>query len=86
MWHSLLKHFLGSRFAEPEDVPDLPQFRLVDTFHSCTDSVVKEAISDLFTKKSQLRVFVATVAFGMGTDCPNVRQVIHVGPADDMES
>ena len=85
---TLFKHFLGSGFTESEDAPDLPQFRLVDMFHSCTDSVVKETISDLFTKKSQLRVVVATVtvAFGMGIDCPDVRQVIHVGPPDDIES
>ena len=83
---TLYLYFLGSGFTEPEDAPDLPQFRLVDMSHSCTDSVVKETISDLFTKKSHLRVVVATVAFGMGIDCPDVRQVIHVGPPDDIES
>ena len=32
------------------------------------------------------RVVVATVAFGMGIDCPDVRQVVHVGPPEDVES
>ena len=54
-------------------------------YHSCTDSVLKETISDLFSKKSHLRIVVATVAFGMGIDCPDVRQVIH-GPPEDLES
>ena len=79
------KDFLGNGFTEPEDAPDHPQFRLVEMYHSCTDPVVKESISNLFTKNSHLRVLVATVAFGMGIDCPDVRQVIHVGPPEDVE-
>ena len=79
------KDFLGNGFTEPEDAPDLPQFRLVEMYHSCTDPVVKESISNLFTKNSHLRVLVATVVFGMGIDCPDVRQVIHVGQPEDIE-
>ena len=55
-------------------------------YHSCTDTVVKKSICDRFTKESSLRVVVATVAFGMGIDCPDVRQVVHVSPAEDIES
>lgn len=29
---------------------------------------------------------MATIAFGMGLDCPNVRKVIHWGPSSDVES
>ena len=29
---------------------------------------------------------VATVAFGMGLDCPNVRQIIHWGPPSDVDA
>ena len=36
-----------------------------------------------FTTQSSLRIVIATVAFGMGIDCPDVRQIIHWGiPAD----
>ena len=34
----------------------------------------------------QLRVVIATVAFGMGIDCRNVTQVIHMLPPPDVES
>ena len=33
----------------------------------------------------RIRVVVATVAFGIGLDCPNVR-IIHWGPPSDIES
>jgi len=55
-------------------------------FHSSTDPVVKECILKSFCQPSCLRVVIATVAFGMGIDCPDVRQVIHVGPPEDLES
>ncbi len=62
------------------------EFRLVDMFMSCTDQEVKDSIIKLFSKTSNLRVIVATMAFGMGIDCPNVRQVIHYGSPSDVES
>ena len=55
-------------------------------FLSCTDTVVKDDILRTFTQQSCLRIVIATVAFGMGVDCPDVRQVIHVGPPNDLES
>ena len=33
-----------------------------------------------------LRIVVATVAFGMGIDCKDVRQIVHVGLPDDVSS
>ena len=77
---------MESGLTEPMDAPDLLQFQLVNMYPSCIDSVVNESICDLFTKNSHLRVVVATIAFGMGIDCPDVRQVVHVGPPEDVES
>ena len=39
-----------------------------------------------FTKPSQLRIVIATIAFGMGIDCPDVHHIIHFGPPDDVEA
>ena len=61
-------------------------FRLVDMFTACTTPVVKETILQSFCNSSRiLPVVIATVAFGMGLDCPNVRRVIHWGPSADIE-
>ena len=77
---------LGHTFTEPKGAPDIPKFRLVDMFLSCMDTVVKESIISMFTQESYLRVVGATVAFGMGIDCLDVRQVIHIVTPSDVES
>ena len=55
-------------------------------YMSCTDLTVKEKVVEEFTRESSLRIVIATVAFGMGIDCHNVRQVIRMGPPCDLES
>ena len=77
---------LEGGFVEPSDAPDLSRFKLVEMFTSCTDDGVKVQIISLFTSELPLRIVCATVAFGMGLDCTDVRQVIHVGAPDDVES
>ena len=59
-----LRYCLGKQFTEPVDAPDLPEFRLVDMFHSSVDVEIKEHILKSFTKPSHLRVVIATVASG----------------------
>lgn len=81
-----LSQRLGYEFTEPIDAPNIPRFRLVDMYTSVTDSQHKELMISLFTRPSQLRVVIATVAFGLGIDCPDVRQIIHVGMTEDVES
>lgn len=58
----------------------------MDMFTSVTDKSIKDEIIERFTKQSQLRIVVATVAFGLGINCPDVRQIVHVGAPDDTES
>lgn len=56
-------------------------------FTACTHSNVKEIILKQFRNPdSCLRVVVATIAFGTGLDCPNVRHVVHWGLPPDIES
>ncbi|XP_064395283.1 ATP-dependent DNA helicase RecQ-like [Halichondria panicea] len=65
--------YLGAAFTNPDDAPDLPEFRLVDMFTSVTDPAHKSEIIRLFKGDGNLRIVVATMEFGMGVDCPNIR-------------
>ena len=82
----LFRTKMGSNFLHPSDAPDLSKFRLVEMFTSCTAPSVKSEILKSFTSStSPLRVVIATIAFGLGIDCPDIRQITHLGPTDDVE-
>ena len=82
-----LKSVLDKEMMDPIGYPDVSQFRLIDMFTACTTPDVKESIVKSFTQlDGKLRIIIATVAFGMGMDCPNVRRIIHWGPPSDVES
>ena len=55
-------------------------------FTHCTHSSVKKKIIEQFTIPSTLRTVIATIAFGMGINCPDIRQVIHWGVPEDPEA
>ena len=77
---------LGESITKLIGEPNLARFRLVDVFTSVTDQHQKDGIINAFTRPSQLWVVIATIAFGMGIDCPDVRQIVHIGLPDDVES
>ena len=55
-------------------------------FTSVTDAAQKDYIIKALTSESHLRIVIATIAFGMGIDCPSVCQVVHIGLPNDIES
>ena len=79
---------LGQKFTYPPDAPcELSKYRLVEMFTSCTDTEVKIQIIESFgNTASPLRIVIATVAFGMGVDIPDVQKIIHCGAPDDLAS
>ena len=83
----LFRMRLGKEFTHPVGYPDVPQFRLVDMFTSGTHSSVKESITAAFNSpSSNLRVLIATIAFDMGVNPPDVHYIIHCGPPNDIET
>lgn len=81
------RYKLQADFTEPPGAPDnLQRFRLVDMLHSCLTADLREKILNSITTNSNLRVLFTTAAFGVGMDCLDVRQVIHLGPPNDLES
>ena len=62
------------------------QHRLCEKYDGSTSSDNQTHIVVSFTKPNGIiRVVVATVAFGMGLDSPNVRSVIHWGAPEDID-
>ena len=60
--------------------------RICENFTGCTSPAMKKNILKSFTQSDGLvRIIVATVAFGMGLDSPNVHHIIHWRPPDDLE-
>ena len=56
-------------------------------YSSCTheetqDSILKSFMDPIGT----LHVVVATIAFGLGLDCPNIRKVVQWGPPNNVEA
>ena len=87
-FYSLFKLRLGDKFMNPPGAPVLlSKFRVVDMYTSCTQDTVKENIVKSFCSASScLRIVISTIAFSMGLDVPDIRQVVHWGPSDDLES
>lgn len=78
---------LGNAALHPQSAPDLVKHRIVDMFTACTHPVVKgHVVSAIKSLQSPLRIVLATIAFGMGIDCPNICCVIHWGVPHDVES
>jgi ATP-dependent DNA helicase RecQ len=85
--YEFFKDELGDSFLVPPDSPDQSRFRLVDMFTAKIDEEVKRQIITSFSDSAApLRVVCATSAYGMGVDCPDVREVIHFGVPCDTES
>lgn len=78
---------MGEQSTAPIGYPGLPQYRLFDMFMSGTHTSVKESIvASITAPASSLRVLIATVAFGMGVNPPDIHCIIQCGPPSDIET
>ncbi len=81
------KSRLSKELSQPPGLQHLARFRIVDMFTACTHPDVKNTILERYKDpKSTLRVVIATIAFGMGLDCSDIRRVFHWGVPSDIES
>ena len=85
-FYLLLRKNLKEDFTEPPNSPDLHVFRLVDMYTRASLLEMNEKVMASFkTPGSKLRIVIATIAFAMGVDCPDIRQVLHYGPPSLVE-
>ena len=83
--YQYFKNSLGEYFTDPIGAPSHLINRVVDMYTHCTRGSVKNKLIEQFTKQSSLRVVIATIAFGIGIDCPDVQLIIHWGVPSDAE-
>ena len=85
---SLILKALGSDITEPPGLPvDDLKFRLVDNFTAGSSKEMREAIVHEFCQQeTKLRVIIATSAFGLGIDCPDIARVINWEPPNLLEN
>ena len=59
--------------------------KYINMFHASLDDEYKNQILFEFKKEeSEIRLLFCTIAFGLGVQIPDVRLVIHWGPAKSM--
>lgn len=87
--YSLIASYLLQHNAlyDPPDAERIVQNRLCEMYTACTSTSMKDNILESFVKpEGKLRILVATVAFGMGINAPNIHYSIHWGCSDSIDS
>ena len=85
LYHKL-RHTLGPYFTKSTHYPDFHQFRVVEMYTRASTVEMKEKVLTSFCiQGGTLRVVLATTAFGMGIDCPDIERVIHWGSPSTLE-
>ena len=84
--YSYFSAHIGNEQYEPLGAERCARNRLYTQFHAQYPEHERERIVDGLVKgNSKIRVIFATVAFGIGLDIPNIRQVFHIGVPYSME-
>ena len=78
----LLKRKLGPTFTKPPGCPNVTGYRIIDML---TEQKKDEVLQSFSAIDGVLRLVIATTAFGMGIDCPDIRRIVHWGIPSTME-
>ena len=81
LMYRTLRTLLGNEFVEPPGYEDFHKHRLIDMYtRAISDEMKKKIVESFMTEGGKLRVVIATSAFSMGVDCPDIRNIVHFGP------
>ena len=78
--YAKLKRRLGKNITEPPGLPNIVEFRLINLFTAASTADMKAKVLKEFCRSdTKLRLVIATSAFGLGVDCPDIGRVINFG-------
>lgn len=85
-FYMYINHFLKRHKTDPPGLPNEVEYRLITMYTRASTERFKETVTSLFSEKSSiLRMIIATAAFGMGIDYPDIDQIIHWGCPSTIE-
>ena len=84
--YTAIRTKLGTGFTEPPGYPNISGHRIIEMYTRVLTGGKKEEVMANFAKlDGVLRVVLATTAFGMRVDIPDIHQIIHWGLPSTME-
>ena len=83
---AMMKRILGKNMTEPPGIEAGLQVRLIDVFTSVSTTEMREMVLKTFKNHdTKLRLLIATTAFGLGIDCPDIARIINWGSPNTLE-
>ena len=84
--YKTIRRKLGRNITDPAGLPNLLGVRVVDLFTAAPKPEMRELVLKEFCKAdTSLRLMVASSAFGLGVDCPDISRIIHWGAPNTLE-
>lgn len=81
-----IRRLLGRSITIPPGAPSIIPFRVLSLFTSASRAELREEILKEFCKENtNLRLVIATTAFGLGVDCQDISRVINWGAPNSLE-
>ena len=84
--YTLIKRKMGKNLTDPPGKPNVLHTRLVDLFTGASTPETREIVLREFSKpETKLRLIIASTAFGLGVDCPDIVRVMNWGAPNTLE-
>ena len=85
-FNAKMKRKLGINLTEPPGAPCVIPFRMISLFTSASRAVIRaEVLKEFCREETNLRLIIATTAFGLGVDCRDITRVINWGVPNSLE-